>query len=619
MEFHLSAPDTQQSPGHFVLLSRAASEPCSPAAYRAEDHSPPFKARCIRPKPAVLAGTDSSVTAPVAAQYPPVIPLQITPPDMLPSLTDVVNADGHTWLKYGEKRISKNTVMRSYYKCSWSRALQPCRATKTVDTDPRRPQRAVVRVHGSHNHAPGAACPRSACPRSAARRVPPPLDIPPASPSALRAKFSANAATRNPATAAENWPVSPQFANSQPVTPSMPSPMSGDSPSGPFGVSLSFHSTSSPGASPLASPLSDMAAPTTACDRPGRARVSDVALTGRGEGGGAEGRRVADMMAVDSETLGGAAVPGRAAAGGAAAYPGGAAAYPGGAAAYRGGAAACCFVDASAGVVSTSDGRLAAERPVTLSSLVSELQATRMGGPACSAAGQHGRREKAGGMRGTTGVARARAGEAVFMPPSFGWRGAGGAACPAVGDPARHKTEFKEEEQEHEGPSLDLSLGTPGSQHGREVPCPGTWGTELAALERAGQDASLQAMTVDAAAAAAGNAHALQPAFTQEPAPAGTQMYPALGAAPGRGTNSVDFTVAAQGAGLGVGMGGLAPQHQLWLPQRHQPQPQQPRPQQLRQQPRHVGIEADEPDAATCVLLAAALLQAAVNKRQHHV
>ncbi|CAI6003613.1 unnamed protein product [Closterium sp. NIES-64] len=113
MDFHLETTDSQQILGSSVLLSRAASEPCSSARYRAEDPGgPPYKTRRIRSGAIAPAADSPMAAASVAApQEPAVMAVRINRPD-LQSLTDVVNADGHAWLKYGEKRISKNTVMR---------------------------------------------------------------------------------------------------------------------------------------------------------------------------------------------------------------------------------------------------------------------------------------------------------------------------------------------------------------------------------------------------------------------------------------------------------------------------------------------------------------------------
>ncbi|CAI5947796.1 unnamed protein product [Closterium sp. NIES-65] len=119
MDFHLETTDSQQILGSSVLLSRAASEPCSSARYRAEDPGgPPYKTRRIRSGAIAPAADSPMAAASVAApQEPAVMAVRINRPD-LQSLTDVVNADGHAWLKYGEKRISKNTVMRASARSS---------------------------------------------------------------------------------------------------------------------------------------------------------------------------------------------------------------------------------------------------------------------------------------------------------------------------------------------------------------------------------------------------------------------------------------------------------------------------------------------------------------------
>ncbi|CAI7735259.1 unnamed protein product [Closterium sp. NIES-54] len=76
-------------------------------------------------------GTDiSSVTA-IASSHDRV-------KSVLPAgLLSAVNGDGHTWLKYGEKHVA-NHVIRSYYKCVWSKSPEACPARKTVNVDPTR-------------------------------------------------------------------------------------------------------------------------------------------------------------------------------------------------------------------------------------------------------------------------------------------------------------------------------------------------------------------------------------------------------------------------------------------------------------------------------------------------
>ncbi|CAI7848364.1 unnamed protein product [Closterium sp. NIES-54] len=71
-------------------------------------------------------------------------------------MTDIVRADGHLWLKYGQKNIHNTSIIRCYYKCYSSKNKPPCRAKKTVDYDRRLPisssttqTNAVVTNHNS--------------------------------------------------------------------------------------------------------------------------------------------------------------------------------------------------------------------------------------------------------------------------------------------------------------------------------------------------------------------------------------------------------------------------------------------------------------------------------------
>ncbi|CAI5463497.1 unnamed protein product [Closterium sp. Yama58-4] len=119
MDFYRATIDSQQLPARSgVLLSPAASEPSSFPGYRSEDPGPPFKTRRIRPEAIVAPATDTPMAATsLASPQEPAMAVRINRPD-LQSLTDVVNADGHAWLKYGEKRISKNTVMRQTHNAA---------------------------------------------------------------------------------------------------------------------------------------------------------------------------------------------------------------------------------------------------------------------------------------------------------------------------------------------------------------------------------------------------------------------------------------------------------------------------------------------------------------------
>ncbi|CAI6012735.1 unnamed protein product [Closterium sp. NIES-65] len=45
----------------------------------------------------------------------------------------VVASDGHSWLKYGRKKVRHSGATRCYYKCSMSKAIPRCPARKTVD------------------------------------------------------------------------------------------------------------------------------------------------------------------------------------------------------------------------------------------------------------------------------------------------------------------------------------------------------------------------------------------------------------------------------------------------------------------------------------------------------
>ncbi|CAI5988208.1 unnamed protein product, partial [Closterium sp. NIES-64] len=76
-------------------------------------------------------------------------------------LTEIVHADGYCWLKYGEKRVTEKSLLRSYYKCAWSKASVPCVAKKVVDVNPDHPLiNSRTQYSGAHNHAETGAMPK---------------------------------------------------------------------------------------------------------------------------------------------------------------------------------------------------------------------------------------------------------------------------------------------------------------------------------------------------------------------------------------------------------------------------------------------------------------------------
>ncbi|CAI7894930.1 unnamed protein product [Closterium sp. NIES-53] len=649
MDFYLATTESQQLPRSSLLLSRAVSEPCSSGGYCAEDPGgPPYKTRRIRSE-AIAPATDSPVAAPsVAAPQQPAMAVRINRPD-LQSLTDVANADGYAWLKYGEKRISKNTVMRSYYKCSWSRARNPCRATKTVDFDPKRPHLTVVRARCAHNHEAGASCPRPA----AARRVPPPLEISRASPSALRARFSANAAreTRGAAAGKNCSPVSQQFAStgSEPATRSLWSPMSiDDSPIGPLDAALnaamSLHS--SPASSPLASPLS-VGAPSDACDRASeRSSTAADTVMGLGESAalrghvGAEGRQRAMALiratatSIHSTDMGaGVATCG---SGAAACFPVHAATH---AAAHI---TANVTADVTANVTAGADPWGDSNR-VAVSAHVSELHTTRMGGLVHADSLAWGGR--GGGEQGNllehSGVAT----------PAAAPMSAGPAHTP-VCDPVRssacargafltsrcrcnQEARGEEGEWEEEQPSLELSLSAPGTYLGREAVGDAAWGRGLKAWAREvpvpvtkGQAAPAAAPPQPAAPAEAGAEPSQGPVLASTSCVA-SQAFPSLVESP-PDLCMPPLTAATGGDPLGecLDVSLLPPplpppqkQHQPCLP------PRQPhllsrlnQPQCQAHQRACFGSREDVDmvgsTSRACVVLAALLLQAAARRTQ---
>ncbi|CAI7848148.1 unnamed protein product [Closterium sp. NIES-54] len=92
-------------------------------------------------------------------------------------MTDIVRADGHMWLKYGQKNIHNTSTIRCYYKCYSSKNKPPCRAKKTVDYDRRLPISSSTTntkySNRSHNHSiplnhPNDAIAQGSCPSHSA-------------------------------------------------------------------------------------------------------------------------------------------------------------------------------------------------------------------------------------------------------------------------------------------------------------------------------------------------------------------------------------------------------------------------------------------------------------------
>ncbi|CAI5934939.1 unnamed protein product [Closterium sp. NIES-64] len=73
------------------------------------------------------------------------------------NMTDIVRADGHMWLKYGQKNIHNTSIIRCYFKCYSSKNKPACRAKKTVDYDRRLPISSATTqtkyTNRSHNHS----------------------------------------------------------------------------------------------------------------------------------------------------------------------------------------------------------------------------------------------------------------------------------------------------------------------------------------------------------------------------------------------------------------------------------------------------------------------------------
>ncbi|CAI5459651.1 unnamed protein product [Closterium sp. Yama58-4] len=87
------------------------------------------------------------------------------------NMTDIVRADGHVWLKYGQKNIHNTSIIRCYYKCYSSKNKPACRAKKTVDYDRRLPILSATTLtnytNRSHNH-PTPLISQGSCPSNAA-------------------------------------------------------------------------------------------------------------------------------------------------------------------------------------------------------------------------------------------------------------------------------------------------------------------------------------------------------------------------------------------------------------------------------------------------------------------